>query len=97
MAMLKALVGVMGVLILAGLAVIAYVAAVRLTGTDAPAPSGAWSYALPAGSRVVATQTDGGRLVVRATLADGAERIIVLDLATGRVLGTVDAAMPPRP
>jgi hypothetical protein len=35
--------------------------------------------------------------VVRATLADGAERIVVLDLASGRVLGTVDAALAPRP
>jgi hypothetical protein len=47
---------------------------------------------LPPGAKVVATTTDAGRLVVHLRLADGTARVLVLDLATGKPLGTIRLA-----
>ena len=46
--------------------------------------------ALPKGSRVVTTEAEDGRLILTLELATGETRIIVIDLSTGRRLGTID-------
>lgn len=43
--------------------------------------------ALPAGSRIVSTSLDGGRALITLEAADGATSLILLDLATGDILG----------
>ncbi len=41
---------------------------------------------LPAGAKVLQTDLDGTRMLVRISLAGGGEEIIVVDLASGQVL-----------
>ncbi len=94
---LKALVIGMGILIVIGLAVVVVTIAKRTSdrsggGADT-APTGrvfATDVAIPAGARVVETTADGGRVLVRLALPGGKSRILVIDAATGRRLGTID-------
>ena len=59
--------------------------------TKAPLPSfGLARLGLPAGSRVVETTAEGGRLMLRVRDPAGAETIHVIDLATGARLGTIE-------
>ena len=98
MAVLKALVIGMGVLIVAGIVAIAITIANR-AGAPPSSPAER-SVALPAGARVLETHVSEGRLVVRIALADGATRIALYDL-DGRPVATLDfgagEAVPPRP
>ena len=100
---LKILVAVMGLMIVAGFTVIAVTIFQRATAPDteatvgpanAPvATGGAFGkveLALPAGASVVDSTIEDGRLLVRLRLADGATRLMILDLADGGLLGTVD-------
>lgn len=45
---------------------------------------------LPAGGRVVETQTAGRRLLIRIETADGAGSIVVYDIETGRRVRTIE-------
>ncbi|MBY0421637.1 MAG: hypothetical protein K2Q06_04980 [Parvularculaceae bacterium] len=45
---------------------------------------------LPAGGRIVETETNGRRLIVRIETADGGGAIVVYDIETGRLLRTID-------
>jgi Family of unknown function (DUF6476) len=110
---LKALVIVMGVLIIAGMALIGYTIVRRATlpDTDArtetsiPAPPsaasaikgpyGPVSIELPPGARIVRTMSADKRLIVEVELSGGAERVLVVDLANGALLGTIE--LRPRP
>ncbi len=63
--------------------------------TEVPLPSfGRARLGLPAGSRVVETTADGGRLILRVRGPDGAETIHIIDLATGTRLGTIEVTGP---
>jgi len=44
---------------------------------------------LPAGSRIEAMTAGPDRLVVDLLLADGTRQLLIIDLATGRRLGTI--------
>lgn len=45
------------------------------------------------GGRIVSSQVDGGRLILTLAPKDGdADRVVILDLATGATLGTVRLA-----
>ncbi len=95
---LKALVLGMGLLIVAGTAVIAVMIARR--GDDGGAASGGASItppkiALPAGARVIETALDGDRIALRIALTGGGERAMIIDARTGRRIGAVDL-MPGR-
>lgn len=102
---LKTLVVVMGVLLVAGTTVLVVVIAQRLSRPPAArAPTlrtqplaGFDRTAIPAppGSRIVAFVPEGGRLIVHLALADGREQLVVIDLASGARLGTID--MRPEP
>ena len=90
---LKALVIVMGVLIVAGLAVVVATIASRSSGGGGDtAGFGVARIAIPPGATVVGTTATGQRLVVRLRLADGTARLVVIDPATGQRLGTIDLA-----
>ena len=125
---LKALVIFLGVLILAGMAVIAVTLYNRATDPErgffrktpesasapisastpastpvrTPVPNaastaGARAFAetrisTAAGSRVLGMTAAGDRLILRLALAGGGERLIVVDLVTGGVLGRIEVA-----
>ncbi len=98
---LKALVIGMAILIVVGTVVIAVMLA-RRSGSDGEAASGATGgsaavtprrrIALPAGARVIETALDGDRVALRIALANGTERLVIIDIRTGRRLGTLDLA-----
>jgi len=97
---LKFLVIFMGILILAALGVIIATVASRMSGEGEGAPRAEKAAAgapfemvelgLPAGSSVAEMQAAGDRLVLRVRLPTGGERIVILDLESGALLGTVD-------
>jgi hypothetical protein len=101
---LKALVIIMGVLIVAGFAVIVVTLINRSVGAP-PQESGAPVSAvtksvaatpykteipIPAGATIVETDSGDGRLIIRLRLATGAARILMVDPATGQRVGTID-------
>lgn len=88
-ALLKALAIGMGVLIAAGVAVIAVTVVNRLGA--AGAPPGNISVPLPEGAEIVETALDGDRLALRLETAEG-PRVAIFDLATGRLVQTVEIA-----
>ena len=99
---LKALVIVMGVLILAGMGLVGYGIVKHTAIPERPAqsaaaarPYGPVELALPSGARIARTRTSGERLIVELELASGGERLLVLDLATGGLVGTID--LKPQP
>lgn len=105
---LKTLVVAMGILILAGIAVVGvtlYNRAARPGGlagdraaaqTTRPAehPTAA-SLGLPAGSRIRGLAGAGNRVVVHVELPGGEEQLLLLDPATGQVAGRLGVSAPP--
>jgi len=97
---LKILVVALGVLLIAGVVALAVGIAYRLNhGRETPSPAAARLaphggaprfVALPAGARILGTQSDGDRVMVRLGLADGGERLMLLDWNTGAVLATLN-------
>lgn len=109
---LKALVIVMGVLILAGMGLVGYGIVKRVATPERPSqpatmptasavsapearPYGPVEISLPSGARIARTRTSGERLIVELELASGGERLLVLDLATGALVGTIDLMPQP--
>lgn len=94
---LKVLVVVMGVLLIAGVAVVIVTIMSRLTqkGTPAPPaaahllPFGNTTVTLPSDSLVMEVQGTGDRILLRLDLKDGTEMLLVLDAATGAELGRI--------
>lgn len=100
MCLLKSLVIGMGLLLFVGLGALAYGIYAKLGGGGgAPAPEatgtaplgafGDVSIPLPPGCAIAATVPDGDRLFVQIGPAGSCARIVVIDIARGRVLGTV--------
>ena len=88
---LKAVVVVMGVIIVVGLVVVVVTIANRLGGMGKTGPGfGTVDVAVPAGCEVVETVSDGTRLILRFGSGERCRRIVIVDLATGRTLGTVN-------
>jgi Family of unknown function (DUF6476) len=95
---LTVLVIVMGVVIVIGFGIVAAVIAGRLAERErAAAPRGFAGSAIniPRGARIEAMTADANRLVVDLALPDGGRRIIVIDLATGTRLGTIELRATP--
>lgn len=92
MAALKVLVVVMGVLIVAGVATIIYGLATRLDLSRPRFADGRLE--LPAGARIVDMAAAGEKLVLRVALPDARERLIVVDLARGQQVGTLELVRP---
>src|SRR5258708_11837119 len=97
---LKVLVVVMGVLLLAGVAVVIVTIMTRLAQHRAatapaamegrPVPFGTTTLALPAGARVIEMQSAGRRLALHLRHADGSEALLILDPDTGTEIGTIE-------
>ncbi len=102
---LKALVIVLGVVIVAGIAVIGVTIYQRaMAPADSPGPGstepavrtglgpgfGKVALDLPAGSRIVEMMAEDDRLILRLRLADGGRQILILDMATGKRIGTFE-------
>ena len=90
---LKIAVIVMGVMLVVG--TVALIAAIATRVSHKPSePASRAEYAappidLPAGSRIEAMTAGPDRLVVDLLLADGTRQLLLIDLATGRRLGTI--------
>ena len=87
---LKILVGVMGAMILAAVALLGATMAGRLSkGAPTAAGFAAAPIEIPAGAHVEAMSTGPDRVVLDLVLADGTRQLVILDLATGKKLGTI--------
>ncbi|HTQ34620.1 MAG TPA: DUF6476 family protein [Stellaceae bacterium] len=88
---LKVLVAVMGAMLVVGVVVLAVTIAARLGHRTAP-PAIAFTappIALPAGATIERISTGSDRIVVAVMLGDGTRELLVIDLQTGRLLGTI--------
>jgi hypothetical protein len=91
---LKILVVAMGVLLVGGFAALVATIAVRMSHR-APAPAVAFTalpVTLPAGAKIERLSAGPDRIVVDVSLSDGTEQLLVIDLQTGRLLGTIPLA-----
>lgn len=97
---LKVLVVAMGVLLVAGFAVVVVTIMGRLsqratpsvaatTAATHPVPFGSTTAVLPADALVMEVQGAGDRILLRLDLRDGTEMLMVLDAATGTELGRI--------
>ena len=95
---LKVLVVIMALMILAGLTLLGAVIASRMahrpppTAAPTAAPTAVFRAApidLPAGARVAAMKLATDRLVLDIVLPDGNHQLLVIDLGTGRLLGSI--------
>lgn len=99
MTALKVLVVVMGVMLVVGFVALIVVAAGRVSHKT-PGVSGSQSYTaapiqIPAGARIEAMSAGPDRLVVAVLLADGSRQLVVIDLATGRQVGSIPVQVAP--
>ncbi|HKT19469.1 MAG TPA: DUF6476 family protein [Stellaceae bacterium] len=95
---LKILVVAMGLLLVAGTAVLVVAVIARINRQPTPASplaAHATTIDLPPGAHVVGTQASGGRLVIRVGLADGGEELLVLDLASGARVAAITLQTKP--
>ena len=96
---LKILVVVMGVMIIAGVATLVVVIAGRVSrggpGTASPPPFAASPIELPKGARIETMSAGSDRLVIDLMLPDGNRQLVIIDLATGRSLGTIPLRTAP--
>jgi hypothetical protein len=92
---LIALVIIMSVLIVAGLVVVVVGIANRVAGGGGTASShGSPEFAavdlpVPAGCQVMETTTAADRLILRLGSGERCNQILIVDMATGRLLGTL--------
>lgn len=91
---LKVLVVIMGLMILAGLTLLGAIMASRVAHRPPATPASAPAFSaapidLPAGARVATIKVGTDRLVVDIVFADGNHQLLVIDLLTGRRLGTI--------
>jgi hypothetical protein len=88
---LKTLVVVMGMMLVAGVAVLVVVIAARLShrAPTLPAAFSAPPIVLPHGSKIETMVTGVDRIVLQVDLVDGSVELVVIDLATGKELGVI--------
>jgi len=94
---LLALVVLMGILIIVGLVVVVATVSKRMTSampsgvaTTSLAAFGSADLPIPAGCEVVETVTSADRLILRLGRGDRCNEMLVVDLATGRLLGRLN-------
>jgi hypothetical protein len=94
---LKVLVIVMTVVLVAGFAALVAGIAVRVSrgGSAAPRAFAARPIDIPRGARIEAMTTGADRLVLGLELSDGNRQLLIIDLATGARLGTVELRPAP--
>ncbi|WP_198598203.1 hypothetical protein [Mangrovicella endophytica] len=83
-------IGVMLAGVMAVLAAVVYKATERSDDTVLPLVAGATAtIQLPAGTRVLDSDLDGSRILLRVAAGSGAERLIVADVTSGSILSEV--------
>ena len=96
---LKIAVVVMGVMLVVGVVVLIGAIAVRVPHQPSEAAAKpefvATPIDLPAGARIEAMTAGPDRLVLDLLFADGTRQLLVLDLATGRKLGSIPLRTAP--
>jgi hypothetical protein len=96
MRVLKVLVVVMGVMLIGGFAVLVAVVAGRLSrGGSAPRSFAATAIDIPRDARIEAMTVGTDRLVLELVLSQGGHQLVVVDLATGARLGTIELRAAP--
>jgi hypothetical protein len=89
--LLKILVAVMGVMLVAGVVVLAAAIAARLANRQPP-PGKAFTappVTLPQGASIERMSVGSERIVLEILLADRSAQLVVIDLASGRLVGIV--------
>jgi Family of unknown function (DUF6476) len=89
----KILVTVMGIVIVVGFGVVAAVVAGRLSRRESASTAHIFAGSaidIPHGARIEAMTATADRLILELALPDGGRKIIVVDLATGSRLGTIE-------
>ena len=96
---LKILVVVMGIMLVVGFAVLVAAIAGRISrGRPAPSPPPAFAAEaidIPRGARIEAMTAGTDRLIVGLALPQGDRQLMVIDLATGTRLGTIELHVAP--
>jgi Family of unknown function (DUF6476) len=91
---LKIVVAVMGIMLVAGFAALILVIAGRMShrglGASVDRPFTATAVEIPRGARIEAMTTAANRLILDLVLPDGKHQLVVLDLASGVRLGTIE-------
>lgn len=91
---LKAVVIVMGIMLVAGFTALILAVAGRVSrnvsSSAASHPFATNAIDIPRGARIEAMTTAPNRLILDLVLADDTRQIVVLDLATGSRLGTIE-------
>ena len=106
MQVLKALVIIMGILIMAGMGLLVYGLITRVSWNDAAAHAdtapvsssvsfGVVASSLPTGASVVSVAVDRGRAVVHVRLPDGGAEIRFFDPMTGATMGSIQLKVAP--
>ena len=97
---LKILVVVMGIMLVVGFAALVAIIAGRIS-RGGPAPTttarafGSRAVEIPRGSRIEAMTTGPDRLVIALAFPDGRRQLLVIELATGSSLGTIELQPAP--
>jgi hypothetical protein len=93
---LKILVVVMGVMLIGGFALLVAIVAGRLPrGASVPRSFAATAIDIPRDARIEAMTAGADRLVLEMVLPEGRRQLVVVDLATGARLGTIELRAPP--
>ena len=91
---LKILVVVMGIMLIVGFAGLVAVIAGRISrGGSAPTVTRAFNgpaIEIPRGARIEAMTAGPDRLILGLALPDGGRQLLIIDLATGARLGTIE-------
>lgn len=90
---LKILVVVMGIMLVAGFTALVVIIAGRMSrggpASSAAAPLAVAPLDLSAGARIETIGVGAERLVIAVARPDGSRELVILDLATGRRLGSI--------
>jgi hypothetical protein len=93
---LKILVVVMGIMLVGGFALlVAIVAGKLLRGGNIPRSFATTTIDFPRGARLGAMTTGTDRLVLELMLPEGGHQLVIVDLATGTRLGTIELRAQP--
>ena len=93
---LKILVVVMGVMLIGGFALLVAIVAGRLPrGASVPRSFAATAIDIPRDARIEAMTAGADRLVLELVLPEGRRQLVVVDLATGARLGTIELRAAP--
>jgi len=92
----KILVVVMGVMLIGGVAILVAVIAGRLSrGGNVPRSFATTAIDIPRTARIEAMTVGTDRLVLELVLPEGGRQLVVVDLATGARLGTIELRAAP--